>query len=84
MRRGSCFLIVPGLLLATRMPMINAVGSSLLAVGCFSLATAINYAFSGLVDWLVAGQFIAGGLPAWRSRTAYRVAKTLVNASLPV
>lgn len=59
---GGGFLIVPGLLLATRMPMINAVGSSLLAVGCFGLATAINYAFSGLVDWLVAGQFIAGGL----------------------
>ncbi len=59
---GGGFLIVPGLLLATRMPMINAVGSSLLAVGCFGLATALNYAFSGLVDWLVAGQFIAGGL----------------------
>jgi hypothetical protein len=59
---GGGFLIVPGLLLATRMPMINAVGSSLLAVGCFGLATAINYAFSGLVDWLIAGQFIAGGI----------------------
>lgn len=59
---GGGFLIVPGLLIATRMPMINAVGSSLLAVGCFGLATAINYAFSGLVDWLVAGQFIAGGI----------------------
>lgn len=59
---GGGFLIVPGLLLATRMPMINAVGSSLLAVGCFGLATAINYAFSGLVDWFVAGQFIAGGI----------------------
>lgn len=59
---GGGFLIVPGLLLATRMPMISAVGSSLLSVGCFGLATAINYAFSGLVDWLVAGQFIAGGI----------------------
>ena len=59
---GCGFLIVPGLLLATRMPMINAVGSSLLAVGCFGLATAINYALSGLVDWLVAAQFVAGGI----------------------
>lgn len=59
---GGGFLIVPGLLLATRMPMINAVGSSLLAVGCFGLATAINYALSGLVDWLIAAQFIAGGI----------------------
>jgi uncharacterized membrane protein YfcA len=59
---GGGFLIVPGLLLSTRMPMINAVGSSLLAVGCFGLATTINYAFSGLVDWAVAGQFIIGGI----------------------
>jgi uncharacterized protein len=43
------------------MPTINAVGSSLLAVAAFGLATAGNYALSGLVDWPVAGLFIAGG-----------------------
>jgi uncharacterized membrane protein YfcA len=59
---GGGFLIVPSLLLATRMPMIKAVGSSLLAVGSFGLATAINYALSGLVDWPIAGEFIAGGI----------------------
>jgi uncharacterized membrane protein YfcA len=59
---GGGFLIVPGLMLATGMPMIKAVGSSLLAVGCFGLATALNYALSGLVDWPVAGEFIAGGI----------------------
>jgi uncharacterized protein len=59
---GGGFLIVPGLMLATRMPMIKAVGSSLLAVGAFGLATAINYSLSGLVDWGVAGEFIAGGI----------------------
>lgn len=59
---GGGFLIVPGLMLATGMPMIKAVGSSLLAVGSFGLATAINYAVSGLVDWPVAGEFIAGGI----------------------
>jgi hypothetical protein len=59
---GGGFLIVPGLMLATRMPMIKAVGSSLLAVGSFGLATAVNYSLSGLVDWPVAGEFIAGGL----------------------
>ena len=48
-------------MLATRMPMIKAVGSSLLAVGSFGLATAINYSLSGLVDWRIAGEFIAGG-----------------------
>jgi uncharacterized protein len=39
---GGGFLIVPGLILATGMSMINAA--------------------SGLVDWMVAAQFIAGGI----------------------
>lgn len=59
---GGGFLIVPGLVFATGMPLLQAVGTSLLAVGALGLATALNYAFSGMVDWLVAGQFIAGGL----------------------
>ena len=59
---GGGFLIVPGLILATGMPMINAVGSSLLAVGTFGLATALNYAWSGMVDWAVAAEFIGGGI----------------------
>ena len=59
---GGGFLIVPGLIFATGMPMINAIGSSLLAVGSFGLATALNYAASGLVDWPVALEFITGGI----------------------
>ncbi len=59
---GGGFLIVPGLVFATGMPLITAVGTSLFAVGAFGLATALNYALSGMVDWVVAGQFIAGGL----------------------
>ncbi len=59
---GGGFLIVPGLLFATGMPLINAIGTSLFAVGAFGLATAANYASSGLVDWKIAGEFIAGGL----------------------
>lgn len=59
---GGGFLIVPALVAATGMPMINAIGSSLLAVGTFGLATALNYALSGLVDWPVAGEFIMGGV----------------------
>ncbi|QGY03216.1 sulfite exporter TauE/SafE family protein [Methylobacterium mesophilicum SR1.6/6] len=59
---GGGFLIVPGLVFATGMPLINAVGTSLLAVGAFGLATALNYALSGMVDWVVAGEFIAGGI----------------------
>jgi uncharacterized membrane protein YfcA len=59
---GGGFLIVPGLVASTRMPMINAVGTSLVAVTAFGLTTALNYAVSGLVDWPLAGVFIAGGV----------------------
>lgn len=59
---GGGFLIVPGLIAATGMPMINAVGSSLVGVTAFGITTAANYARSGLVDWLLAASFIAGGL----------------------
>lgn len=63
---GGGFLIVPGIVAATGMPMINAVGTSLVAVTAFGLATAANYAWSGLVDWQLAGLFIAGGaLGSW-------------------
>lgn len=58
---GGGFLIVPGLIAATAMPMIYAVGSSLVAVTAFGLTTAANYALSGLVDWWLALVFIAGG-----------------------
>ena len=59
---GGGFLIVPGLLFSTGMPMLYAVGSSLLAVGAFGLTTAVNYAASGLVDWRVAIEYVGGGL----------------------
>ena len=59
---GGGFLIVPCLLFATTMPMIEAVGSSLLAVAAFSITTAANYARSGLVDWRVAALFVLGGV----------------------
>ena len=59
---GGGFLIVPALIFATGMPTIHAVGSSLLAVGTFGLATAINYARSGMIDWIIAAEFIGGGV----------------------
>jgi uncharacterized membrane protein YfcA len=59
---GGGFLIVPGMIASTGMPMINAVGTSLVAVTAFGLTTAANYAFSSLVDWMLAGVFIAGGV----------------------
>jgi uncharacterized membrane protein YfcA len=59
---GGGFLIVPALMLATHMPIINAVSSSLVAVTAFGFTTAASYAWSGFVSWQLAGVFIAGGL----------------------
>ena len=59
---GGGFLIVPGIMLGAGIPITNAIGSSLFSVGAFGLTTAINYALSGLVDWRVALEFIAGGV----------------------
>ena len=59
---GGGFLIVPGLMASTGMPMRNAVGSSLVAVAAFGLTAALNYAFSSLIDWLLAAVFIGGGV----------------------
>jgi uncharacterized membrane protein YfcA len=58
---GGGFLIVPGLMGATAMPLINAIGSSLVSVTAFGLTTAASYAWSGLIDWPLAILFIVGG-----------------------
>jgi uncharacterized membrane protein YfcA len=58
---GGGFLIVPGLIGATAMPLINAIGSSLVSVTAFGLTTAASYAWSGWVDWEIAGLFVVGG-----------------------
>lgn len=59
---GGGFLIVPGLVLATSMPLAYAIGTSLVSVAAFGAATAGSYTLSGLVDWPVAALFVAGGL----------------------
>jgi uncharacterized protein len=59
---GGGFLIVPALMLATGMAIMNAVSSSLVAVTAFGLTTATSYAWSGLVSWPLAALFIAGGI----------------------
>jgi uncharacterized membrane protein YfcA len=59
---GGGFLIVPALMLATGMPIMNAVSSSLVAVTAFGLTTAASYAWSGLISWGLAALFVAGGL----------------------
>ena len=58
---GGGFLIVPGLIGATAMPLINAIGSSLVSITAFGLTTAASYAWSGLVDWPLAALFVVGG-----------------------
>jgi len=73
---GGGFLIVPGLIVSSGMPILNAVGSSLLSVGTFGITTAANYAASGLVNWEIAALFIAGGVVggAFGMRLAVRLA----------
>lgn len=59
---GGGFLVVPGIIAATGMPLIFAIGSSLVSVFAFGLTTAGNYALSGLIDWTLVAFFIGGGL----------------------
>ncbi|MBX9643735.1 MAG: sulfite exporter TauE/SafE family protein [Novosphingobium sp.] len=59
---GGGFLIVPGLIASTSMTIYRAIGTSLVAVTAFGLTTALNYAASGMLDWGLAGSFIAGGM----------------------
>jgi uncharacterized membrane protein YfcA len=59
---GGGFLIVPALVAATRMPMRNAVGTSLVVVSALGATTATSYALSGLVAWDIAGLLLLGGV----------------------
>lgn len=59
---GGGFLIVPGLMFSAGLPMIDAIGTSLFSVGTFGLTTAVNYSISGLVNWSVVTEYIAGGV----------------------
>lgn len=59
---GGGFLIVPGLIAATAMPMRNAAGTSLVVVAALGATTATSYALSGLVQWPLVALLVAGGL----------------------
>jgi uncharacterized membrane protein YfcA len=59
---GGGFLIVPALMLATGMPIQNAVATSLFAIAVFGASTAATYAWAGEVDWSIAAWFVLGGL----------------------
>lgn len=58
---GGGFLIVPGLILATAMPLPFAIGTSLVVVSVLGLTTATSYAVSGLVDWRLTALLVMGG-----------------------
>lgn len=74
---GGGFLVVPGLMFAGRLPIVDAIGTSLFAVGSFGLTTAVNYSISGQVDWLIAAEFVGGGvIGGWLgTRAASRLAR---------
>ncbi len=74
---GGGFLIVPGLVTATAMPLLNAIGSSLVSVAAFGATTAVSYTISGLVDWQLALLFIAGGTVG--GFAGIRLARTLAT-----
>jgi uncharacterized protein len=59
---GGGFLIVPALMLATGMPITNAIATSLVSITIFGAATSANYAVAGMVDWAIAGNFVIGGI----------------------
>jgi uncharacterized membrane protein YfcA len=70
---GGGFLCVPGLVLAARLELIDAIGTALVGTGSLALTTALNYARSGLIDWPVAGEFILGGIAGgWVGATLAR------------
>ncbi len=58
---GGGFLVVPGLVAASEMPLIAAIGSSLVSVTAFGMTTAVNYAASDLIDWRLVALFVTGG-----------------------
>ncbi len=60
---GGGFLIVPGLIASTGMPMINAVGSSLVAVSAFGLTDLAELCQFGAYRLAV-----GGGVHRWRGR----------------
>jgi uncharacterized membrane protein YfcA len=74
---GGGFLVVPGLIYSARLPLLTAVGSSLVSVTAFGLTTAANYARSDLVDWRLVALFVAGGIigSLFGGRSAGRLAQ---------
>jgi uncharacterized protein len=80
---GGGVLAVPALVASASLPMILAIGSSLVSVTAFSLTTATIYALAGLTDWrlvlLFVGGGIAGGLAGSRLATMLAARKRVLS-----
>jgi uncharacterized membrane protein YfcA len=61
---GGAFLLMPLYLLVFGLRMRQAVGTSLLVVAVLSVPTLVTHWALGHVDWVVAGEFAGGLLPA--------------------
>ena len=83
---GGGFLVVPGLVAATGMPLVSAVGCSLVVITAFGVTTGFSYALSQLVDWPLVLAFVAGGagggLGGLRLRSACAARKGLLDTVL--
>lgn len=86
---GGGFLTVPVLVFITGMPVLNAVGSSLVSVAAVAATTATSYAFSHLVEWHITGLLMIGalvggyvGVKLANRLGAYRRALTLLFSSV--
>lgn len=83
---GGGFLVVPGLVAATGMSLVSAVGCSLVVIAAFGLTTGLSYALSDLVDWGLVLAFVAGGAGGgWiglRLRSVCAARKGLLDAVL--
>lgn len=59
---GGGFLIVPGLIYSAGLNILQAIGTSLVAVGSFGVVTALRYAISGKLDIIISVLFVLGGI----------------------
>lgn len=59
---GGGFLIVPSLIWANGLAIIDAIGSSLAAITVFAGTGAASYALSGLVSWRLVLMLLVGGI----------------------
>ena len=72
---GGGFLLVPLFLLALGLDMNEAAGTSLVVAAVLTVPTLVTHTFLGDIDWLIAGTFAIGLIPAALvgSHAAHRV-----------